>query len=76
MHFAHLLTMRTHSEIIENFGGYNSLAKVMDENTSTVRSWWLRNSIPSEHWQQISDANIASLEELAAAAAHKKESVS
>lgn len=37
----------------------------------TVRSWATRGSIPAEWWEPVADLGVASLEELAAAAAAK-----
>lgn len=67
--------MRTHSTIIRDAGGPVAVLEVLRLAVSifTVRSWVHRDSIPGEHWKAFSDAGIASLEELAAAAALKRE---
>ncbi len=69
-----LTGMRSHRDIIRSAG----VQVVHDavgfaDKMHTVRSWSQRDSIPAEHWQALSEARLASLEELAAAAARKRE---
>lgn len=66
--------MRSHQQIIRDAGvdavhGACGLA----EKQLTVRSWAQRNSIPAEHWKALALAGIATLAELAEAAAAKRE---
>lgn len=62
--------MRTHTEIV-NAAGADRLAGLRRVSLHTARSWAQRDSIPSEHWSDIAEAKLATLEELAAAAASK-----
>lgn len=62
--------MRTHSEIV-NAAGADRLATLRRVSLHTARSWAQRDSIPAEHWSDIVKADLASLEELADAAALK-----
>lgn len=63
--------MRTHACIIKDAGGalqlHNRLGLVRKLNT--VRSWLQRDSIPAEYWRPIADQGLATLDELATAAA-------
>lgn len=61
--------MRTHSEIAAGAVMAERLTAVTGASVHTCRSWAQRNRIPSEHWAAIAAAGIASLEELASAAA-------
>ena len=63
--------MANHAEIISRNGKDADVAAKLGVNLHQVRDWRLRNSIPAEKWQAISDASLATLEELAAAAAAK-----
>lgn len=63
--------MRTHAEIIRPQDA-PALAQQLGVSVHTVLSWRQRNSIPAEHWKALDAARIASLEELADAAAAKK----
>ncbi|MEN2749323.1 hypothetical protein [Sphingomonas sp. T9W2] len=60
--------MRTHSEIV-TAAGPARLAELRGVSLHTARSWAQRNSIPAEHWFDISREGIASVEELAVAVA-------
>jgi uncharacterized protein YjcR len=64
--------MRTHKEIIRA-AGIDTLADHLGVSVHTVRSWAQRGSIPAEYWAAMAKASIATLEELAAAAALKRE---
>jgi hypothetical protein len=66
----HHCGMRTHTEIV-NAAGADRLAGLRRVSLHTARSWAQRDSIPSEHWADIAQAKLATLEELAAAAAMK-----
>lgn len=66
--------MRTHADIIHEAGG---AAKVrarlgLEPNKfETVKSWFVRDSIPSEYWRRLADEGLATLHELALAAEAK-----
>lgn len=62
--------MRTHTEIV-SAAGADRLATLRSVSLHTARSWAQRDSIPSEHWADIAREQLATLEELAAAAAAK-----
>lgn len=63
--------MRTHAEIIRSRPAAE-ISQALDVSLHTVRSWAQRKSIPAEHWAAIRDLGIATLDELAAAAATKE----
>lgn len=64
-------TMTTHSDIIRRATTPAVIKAVGVVSIHTVRSWIQRNSIPSEHWAALANAGLATLDELAAAAAEK-----
>jgi hypothetical protein len=72
--------MRAHDQIITDAGGPHALARLLlphltiDEVTlqKRVRAWALTPSIPGEYWPLLASLSVASLEELAAAAAVRK----
>lgn len=68
----HYSVMRTHTAIIRDAKAEN-LHERLGVNLHTVRSWAQRGSIPSEHWKGLVDAGAASLDELAQAAAARKQ---
>lgn len=65
--------MRTHAEIIRSHGASalvrDLAAREVRVHQSTPQRWVDRDSIPGEYWQVVVDLGIATLEELAAAAA-------
>ena len=61
--------MRTHLQIIADAGGYRALADKLGEAPNRVRFWVRRESIPHNKWKAVADARVATLEELATAAA-------
>lgn len=71
------MSHRSHSQIVRDTGVTalrEKLATVgIIVSDPTVRSWGRRNdgegSIPAEYWQALSDLEVATLEELAAAKA-------
>ncbi len=67
----HTRAMRTHFEIIRDAGGFEAVARRLglEAKRLTVRSWAVRNSIPGAYWQAFAEAGLATLSELAAAAA-------
>ncbi len=63
--------MRTHADILAAAGLAKVQAAVPVESAHTIRSWVQRGSIPGKHWAAFASAKLATLEELAAAAASK-----
>ena len=65
--------MATHSDIIKRAGTPATVLEKIGNIVSvhTVTSWRQRNSIPAEHWKTLCEAGLATLEELAAAAAER-----
>ena len=70
MHYA---GMRNHSDIVRAAGGPEEVALSFGVSRHTVRSWIQRDSIPADQWTAFADRQIASLEELAGAAARKRQ---
>lgn len=69
--------MRDHATIVREYGA-QALARFLNEHSfevhgSTPQRWADRNSIPGEYWALMADHQIASLEELAAAADRRRE---
>jgi hypothetical protein len=64
--------MRSHLQIIGDSGGYRSLAEKLGQPAERVRFWERRKAIPPEQWKAVADAGLATLEELAEAAAARK----
>lgn len=60
--------MRTHTQIIDDAGGYQKVAERIGEPATRVRFWARRDSIPAEVWKRVADKRVASLTELASAA--------
>lgn len=65
--------MRTHLQIIMDAGGYRDFAVKVQQPSSRIRFWERRGAIPAEWWSAVSTAGLATLEELATAAAAKRE---
>lgn len=61
----------SHRGIITRNGGPAKLARLIAVDPNTVKAWNRLDSIPAPHWQAITDAGAASLDELALAAARK-----
>lgn len=72
--------MRAHDQIITDAGGPHALARkllphlTIDEVTlqKRVRAWALTPSIPGEYWPLLESLGVATVGELAAAAAVRK----
>lgn len=64
--------MRTHSQIITDAGGYRAVAEALDQPPERTRFWERRKAIPPEQWKAAADAGLATLEELAEAAAARR----
>lgn len=60
---------RTHADIIDAAGGASALARTIGVNPNTAKPWRRLSSIPAAYWASVAQHGIASLEELAAAAA-------
>lgn len=61
----------SHKAIIARNGGPASLGRKINVDANTVKAWNRINSIPAPHWQALAEAEAASLDELAAAAARR-----
>ena len=68
----HHMHMRTHADILKAAGIDKVVAACPEPSIHTIRSWFQRARIPDEHWKAVSDAGLATLEELAAASAARK----
>jgi hypothetical protein len=68
--------MTTHSDIIKRAGTPAAILEKIGSVVSvhTVTSWRQRNSIPAEHWKVFCETGLATLEELAVAAAERPSS--
>ena len=64
--------MRTYLQIIKDAGGYRALAETLGQPAERVRFWERRGGIPPEQWKAVSDAGIATLDELATALAERR----
>lgn len=66
--------MRSHSEIIEDGGGWRSVRDKLGMPKAETRAkfWHFRDNIPGQYWSDIVRAELASLDELAAAAARQR----
>lgn len=72
--------MRTHADIIRDANGPHAVARllgtVIEADAATLesraRAWNLNKSIPGEYWPLIASLGLATLAELAAAAAARK----
>ncbi|MDO9334971.1 MAG: hypothetical protein Q7T61_01090 [Caulobacter sp.] len=61
--------MRTHEQIIEQAGGYKGLAAKVKQPEERVRFWERRKSIPAPYWMAVTEAGLATVDELLAARA-------
>lgn len=66
--------MRSHADIIAKAGGPEAVHSRLGIAASlhTVRSWAQRDSIPGEYWALFETGDLASVTELANAAAARK----
>lgn len=64
--------MRTHEQIITDANGPSALARIVGVDAGTAKKWRQGDSIPAPYWEAIAEAKIATLDELAAAAATKQ----
>lgn len=67
--------MRTHRDVIRDAGGVAVVARKLSlaQRPTTVQSWWQRDSIPGEYWLMLAQHELASLPELALAAATRRQ---
>ncbi|MBI1406158.1 MAG: hypothetical protein GC145_08545 [Caulobacter sp.] len=63
--------MRTHSDIIAAAGGASRLARALKAPPNRAHQWKRLDSIPPRYWPTIAARGLASLEELAVAAARR-----
>lgn len=61
----------SHQAIIERVGGSAALGRLIEVDPNTVKAWKRLNSIPAPYWHAIASAEVATLDELAEAAARK-----
>lgn len=67
MHYAR---MKTHKQIIQSTGAQSVIDRAgLGVTIHTVRSWQQRDGIPAQYWAALDASGIATLAELAAAAA-------
>lgn len=65
--------MRTHKDIIQSTGAQAVIDRAgLAVTIHTVRSWQQRDGVPGEYWAALDAAGIATLAELAHAAAAKR----
>jgi hypothetical protein len=67
----HHAGMKRHAEIVAAAGA-DKLSALTGVSVHTCRSWGQRDSIPGEYWKTIAGEGLASLDELAAAAAARR----
>ena len=68
--------MRSHADIIREAGGAHEVRKrlgLKPKQFETVKSWFVRDSIPGEYWAAFRDCQFCTLEELATAAHVRKQ---
>lgn len=63
--------MRSHREIIQTLGT-TAFAREIGADPNNVHQWKRADSIPADRWQAVATAKLATLEELATAAAARK----
>lgn len=69
----HHVGMRTHRQIIQLAGAATVIERAaLPVSLHTVRSWQQRDAIPGEYWAALAGADIATLPELAHAAAARR----
>lgn len=65
-----MVCMRNHTSIVRDAGAQR-IATLTDVSIHTARSWAQRDSIPPEHWAKLIAGNVATADELIAAAAKR-----
>lgn len=71
LYVSYSLSMRSHTDIIAAAGGPSRLARVLKAPPGRAHQWKRLDSIPPRYWPVIAGRGLASLEELAAAAARR-----
>jgi len=66
--------MRSHQQIIEDANGSSAVARRIGAEPGTVKQWKRLDSIPAPYWAALAGEKIATLEELAEAAAARRAS--
>jgi hypothetical protein len=61
----------SHTAIIARHGGTKPVSALLEEQRETVKGWSKNNSIPADRWWRCAKHKIATLEELAHAAARR-----
>ena len=69
--------MKSHLDIIESAGGHRAFAERLSAaghqiDSDRTRFWVRRKAIPSDWWLAVSQAGLASLTDLAAAADRRR----
>lgn len=64
--------MRTHEQIITDANGPSAVGRVIGVEPGTVKQWRRLGSIPAPHWKALVEHGLATLEELADAAAARR----
>ena len=64
--------MRTHLQILSDAGTDGEIAARLGLKAHQPRDWRIRKSIPADQWIAFSTNGLATLEELAEAAAERK----
>ena len=67
--------MRTHADIIREAGGAAKVRErlgLQPKQFETVKSWFIRDSIPADYWRDFADTDLCTLDELATAAAARR----
>lgn len=65
--------MRSHQQIITDAGNPSAVARLVGVEPGTAKQWKRTDSIPAPYWAAIAGAGKATLEELAEAAAAKRQ---
>jgi len=64
--------MRTHHQIIADANGPAAIARVVGVDPGLAKQWKRNGSIPAPYWSGLAAAGVATLEELADAAAARR----
>lgn len=64
--------MRTHQKIIDDGSGPSAFGRAVGADPNTAKQWRRNDSIPAAWWAAVAGADLATLEELAHAAAAKR----
>lgn len=64
-------TAPSHRDIIKSAGGPAALGRKINVDPNTTKAWNRLDSIPAPHWVALAEAGVATLDQLAQAAAAK-----